>query len=305
MIRIIPSLIIFFIIVSGTGLFAEFTLSGKISNDSRVHLDRGIHTDDPSDEHGQRGEFNKSVSRLELNMQRVDEEGFSMFGKVWLTYDHLKTYSDQAYREPDSGSEPDLKRLEYETILLREAYVSANYGAFELRAGEMIINWGRTDEINPIDVVNPEDLSEFYTIDKMERKMPVLLFNGLLYMGDYTLQAVWIPFLEPAVIPSQGPWAQGMLLDFRKNYPDIYANFDFDDRDGAGMRDINNSETAVRLTGLLGSFDFGLVFFYGFNDQPAIRMDAVNNIYDIVYKRYHGYGFDFAYSICAFVKNWS
>ena len=296
MIKKLVILMFFLSAASVTDLLAEYTLSGKLSHDSRVLLDKGIHSKDPGDEDGQRGEFNKSISRLELNVQRVDEEGFSMFGKVWLTCDHLESYYARTYQDNDTSSESNLERLEYDEFMLREGYVTAAFGAFEMKAGQMILNWGRTDEINPVDVVNPEDLSEFYTIDKMERKIPVMLFDGLLYMGDFTLQAVWLPFFEPAVVPSQGPWAQSMLLEFRKMAPDLYASLDFNDRDGAGRRDINNSETAARLSGLVGSFDFGLVFFYGYNDQPAVKIDFANKIYDIIYKQYHGYGFDFAYS---------
>ncbi len=281
-------------------LAAEFNLSGRISHDSRIFLDKGIYADaDDSSDDGQKGEFNKSISRMELNIQRVDEEGFSMFGRAWLTYDHLDDFYGQSYDDSGAGSDSDLERLEYEKIILREAYAAAEFGQFEIKAGQMILNWGRTDEINPVDVVNPEDLSEFYTIEKMERKIPVMLFDGILYLGDFALQAVWIPFFEPAVIPSRGPWAQNTLLEFRQAAPDLYAGLDFSDRDGAGRRDINNSETAVRLTGILGSFDFGLVYFYGYNDQPAIKIDITDagNPADIIYKKYSGYGFDFAYSI--------
>lgn len=280
-------------------LHAEYELNGEISHDSRVFIDEGIHArvNEAGEKDDQKGEFNKSISRLELKLQRYDEEGFSMFCKIWATYDHLDSFYNQTHEETASSEETDIRRLEYDEFMLREAHVSANYGPFQIKAGQMILNWGRTDEINPIDVVNPEDISEFYTIEKMDRKIPVLLFNGLLYMGDFTLQAVWIPFFEPMIIPSRGPWAQKMFLDFRKASPETFEELDFNDRDGAGDRNINHSETAVRLNGFLQSFDFGLVFFYGYNDQPSVFMDPASMTMDITYKRFHGYGFDFAYSI--------
>ncbi len=269
-------------------IYAEFELSGKILNDSRIFIDKGSYEEDST------GEFNKSISRLELDLQRIDEEGFSLFSRIWVTYDHLDSFSSQTHGTSDST---DDKKLVYDEIDLREAYVTANYGPLEIKAGQMTLNWGRTDEINPIDVVNPEDITEFYTIEKMERKMPILLLNCLLYLGDFTLQAALIPFFEPTVLPDRGPWAQKMLIEFKNNFPDIYNSLDFDDREGAGKRDIENAETAVRLTGLLGSLDIGLVFFYGYNDQPAIKIDFPNQMYEVIYKKFHGYGIDFAYSI--------
>lgn len=139
----------------------------------------------------------------------------------------------------------------------------------------MLLNWGRADEINPIDIVNPEDFSEFYTIDKDERSIPTLLFDGLLYMGNFTLEAVWIPFFKPARVPTKGPWAQRTFMELRELLGnEQFALLDFSAKEKQGKRDIENSETAVRLTGLSGSLDFGLVFFYVFNDLPGLKTDV-------------------------------
>jgi len=292
-IRLLLTALLFIFCIT-PGLYAEYEISGNISHDSRVLLDKGIHNEDST------GEFNKSISRMELKVQRFDEEGFSMFSNIWITYDHLKPFYEQAYMSGGNSDSSDDRRLDYDELCLREAYVSANYGPLEIKAGQMIENWGRTDEINPIDIINPEDLSEFYTIEKLERKIPVLLFNCLLYIGDFTIQAAYIPFFEPVIIPDRGPWAQKMLVDFRNASPAIYEKLDFQDREKAGKRDIENSETAARLTGLLGSFDFGLVFFWGYNDQPGIKIDPLTQTYDVIYKKYHGYGFDFAYAISGY-----
>ncbi|MDY6933966.1 MAG: hypothetical protein SVZ03_07055 [Spirochaetota bacterium] len=83
-----------------------------------------------------------------------------------------------------------------------------------------------------------------------------------------------------------------------------FALLDFSAKENEGKRDILNSETAARFSGLLGSFDFGLVFFYGFNDLPGLKTevdDLGQPALIVTYRRFHGYGFDFAYSIADYV----
>ena len=280
---------------SFSSLYAEYDLSGKILHDSRVLTGRGIYEDNS------KGEFTKSISRVELKLERTDESGFGLLGELWATYDHLDSHLEQY-----NGSVDEEKRIDYDEFYIREAYASAGFGPAEFRIGKMLLNWGRTDEINFIDLINPEDLSEFYSIDKQERKIPTLLLDGLLYIGSFTLEAVWLPFFEPARVPSSGPWAQRSLLEAKKFFALMGGDFnelDFSAKDDEGRRDIINSETAIRFSGMLSSFDFGLVFFYGYNDLPALKTD-VNDLGQpapiVTYRRFHGYGLDFTYSVSGY-----
>ncbi|MDY6933291.1 MAG: DUF1302 family protein [Spirochaetota bacterium] len=273
--------------------YAEYNLSGRVLHDSRILKGRGIYAENS------RGEFTKSISRMEFRINRTDESGFSLMGELWATYDHLDSYADQFTERED-----DTQRIDYDEFYIREAYISANIGPAELKIGKMLINWGRVDEINPIDIVNPEDFSEFYTIEKEERGIPILLADGLLYIGNFTLEAVWIPFFEPARMPTTGPWALKTFIDLQALLtPQQYASLDFSAKENEGKRDILNSETAARFSGLLGSLDFGLVFFYGFNDLPGLKTevdDLGQPALVVTYRRFHGYGFDFAYSIAGY-----
>ncbi len=261
---------------------AGYAVSGNLLHDSRVLI---------ADTDGDKGEFIKSISRLDLKGRRLDEDGISLFGEIWMTYDHLDSFEDQIRGAKSVNS----SRPDYDQFDLREAYASASLGPTDFKAGEMILNWGRTDEISPVDVINPEDFSEFYSIDKEERKIPALLFNALLHMGNFTLEAVWLPFFEPSVVPSEGMWAQRWLT----KYKDILPPGQYDSLDyGEGKHSISRSETGVRFSGTLESFDMGLVYFYGSNDLPTIKVEGNDQgqvMSSIQYCRFHGIGFDFAY----------
>ncbi|MBN2054534.1 hypothetical protein JW905_06405 [bacterium] len=54
---------------------------------------------------------------------------------------------------------------------LREAAVRTRINRLELTAGQQIVVWGRTDEYNPTDLINPEDYREFLFLEKAERKL--------------------------------------------------------------------------------------------------------------------------------------
>ena len=265
--------------------YAEYNLSGEVYHDSQVLTGNGIY------EENSKGEFIKSISRLELEIKRIDEDGFNLLAEFRGTYDHLDPEAD------------DVTKNEYDEFELREAYFSVMFGSFELKAGKTIVNWGRADDINPIDLANPEDFSEFYTIDKIDRKIPVLMIDAAYFVGNMTLEAVYIPFFEPAVIPDTGPWAQYGFRQLRDLFPDSYGRIDFQKKDDEGKKDIENSETAVRLSGIFGSFDMGLVFFYGYNDYPALSYTPDSDgqpIFDVTYEKFRGYGTDFEYTIAGY-----
>lgn len=293
-----------FILIFCLSIYTSYSyaenLSGKILHDSHVLTGRGIYTDNS------KGEFTKSISRMEVKIERTDEEGFSLFGEIWATYDHLDSNLDQFN---DDGNEDadleELKRADYDELYIREAYISASLGPAEFNIGKMLLNWGRADEINPIDIVNPEDFSEFYLIEKDERKIPILLIDGLLYLGNFTVEVVWIPFFEPARVPTRGPWAVNTFLELRELLtPEEFASLDLSARDDEGKRDIINSETATRLTGHISSFDFGLLFFYGYNDLPALEIgldsSGLPTAFEVIYRRLHVYGLDFAYALSGY-----
>jgi hypothetical protein len=243
-----------------------------------------------------KGEFIKSISRLELKGRRVDEDGVSLFGEIWITYDHLDSFHDQVNGE--KTVDPD--RTDYDEFSLREAYATASLGQVDLKAGKAILGWARTDEISPIDIINPEDFREFLTIDRIERKIPALLLDGMFNMDDFALEAVWLPFFEPAIVPSRGIWTPRLMKRFQNILPpEQYANLDFE----ADKDDISESEIAVRFTGSSGPFDFGLLYFNGHDDFPNIQIDLDDQgqiTSTVVYPRFNGYGFDFAYLLSGY-----
>lgn len=64
----------------------------------------------------------------------------------------------------------------------------------DLLAGYARVVWGKLDEIQPTDVINPLDVSRFFFEGRGEARMPVLLFRGRLHLSeDVAVEGIYIP----------------------------------------------------------------------------------------------------------------
>jgi Protein of unknown function (DUF1302) len=69
----------------------------------------------------------------------------------------------------------------------------------ELMAGLGRVVWGRLDELQPTDVVNPLDLSRFFFEGRGEARLAVPLVRGTLFASDKaSVEAVYVPFFRRA-----------------------------------------------------------------------------------------------------------
>lgn len=75
-----------------------------------------------------------------------------------------------------------------------EAWVEFSGPGAELRAGMGRLAWGRLDEIQPTDVVNPIDVSRFLLEGRSEARVAVPLVRARLFPSDWlTLEGVIVP----------------------------------------------------------------------------------------------------------------
>lgn len=75
-----------------------------------------------------------------------------------------------------------------------DAYVEYRGEAFELRAGASRVIWGRLDEFQPTDVVNPIDLTRFLLEGRSEARLSTGLVRGRLFMPrGAALEGVFVP----------------------------------------------------------------------------------------------------------------
>jgi hypothetical protein len=75
-----------------------------------------------------------------------------------------------------------------------DVYVDLLARRFDLRVGASRLVWGRLDEIQPTDVVNPIDLTRFLLEGRSEARLPVGLIRGRWFLPhSSTLEGVLVP----------------------------------------------------------------------------------------------------------------
>lgn len=79
----------------------------------------------------------------------------------------------------------------------QELNVTFQAKRFDLSVGLARVVWGRLDEIQPTDVINPIDVSRFFFEGRSEARMPVPLVRARLFAGDkVSLEGVYVPMFR-------------------------------------------------------------------------------------------------------------
>ena len=156
-------------------------------------------------------------------------------------------------------------------LKLREAYIDWKGEMLALRIGRQIVSWGKADDIQITDVLNPRDESSFVASDYNESKLGIDAVRLSLLTEKTQIDAYWIPFFTPSILPL----ASGNPLHSRVfpeevdgigiNYPEKYDDFELPEKR------LSKSELALRASTYTSVADLSLYGFYGWEDLPLIR----------------------------------
>lgn len=175
-----------------------------------------------------------------------------------------------------------------ETLLLEvpEARISLALGAFDLRVGALVFNWGASDLIGPNDALNPVDYRRALIASVDDSKIPVLAAELVTSVGPLTVRGVVEPFFTPSrffitgwdtsVIPPSPAITQTFDL------PGLEALLGADSLDAIGDQLFlvdrpsvrpDNASVALRATLDLGNADLSATFVHGFETLPQFELN--------------------------------
>ncbi len=99
-----------------------------------------------------------------------------------------------------------------ERVGLGEAYAEVYLGAFDLAAGRILENTGRTDLFSPLDAFNPKDLARPIAAPE-DQKRPLEALRLAYYPegADAEIRLLYAPRFVPSTPPA-GPWARPLPL---------------------------------------------------------------------------------------------
>lgn len=124
----------------------------------------------------------QSVSELRM---RVFAERHDEFGSRLRI--HLAGYLDGLIGDRTNSTHDAIMRP-------TDLYVDFVTSHFDVRAGAARLVWGRLDEFQPTDVVNPLDLSRFLMEGRSEARLPVGLVRGRVFLPrSTTIEALVVP----------------------------------------------------------------------------------------------------------------
>lgn len=140
---------------------------------------------------------------------------------------------------------------------LASAYINYGGESYNIRVGNQVVTWGKTDEVSPLDNVNPEDLRDGIVRPRAERKLPIPIANVELLDGQNKLQGLFIPkFVRSKINLFNDDWAL-----FGAEADEVPVE---EDKTGG-------PEFGARASSSIDGFDFGLSYLSTISDTPSLR----------------------------------
>jgi hypothetical protein len=181
-----------------------------------------------------------------------------------------------------AGSGSGLHRVTDGIARVQDANVELLGSRLDLLAGYARITWGKLDEIQPTDVVNPLDVSRFFFEGRSEARLPMLLARARIHLSEnVSLDGVYLPDfrrsrfdqLDEPSSPFNLPVA---VADDPVSCAAIgcpSAPFPVDDRAPAFTS--GTAQGGVRLSATSGRVDWSVSMFRGFESFGLYVLEGV------------------------------
>jgi hypothetical protein len=200
------------------------------------------------------------------------------------------------------GQGTSLSSVNDAIVRVMDANVQIFGGRVDFLAGYARIPWGKLDEIQPTDVINPLDVSRFFFEGRSEARVPMLLARARLRVSDdVSVDAVYLPdFRRGRFDQLDEPSSPFNLPLNLSTDPAICAVIGCElplrppiDRSPAFT--IDNAQGGVRLSATSGRVDWSVSAFRGFETFGfyTLEGDAPVRTVALEYPRFTMIGSDF------------
>ncbi|WP_027357693.1 DUF1302 family protein [Desulforegula conservatrix] len=209
----------------------------------------------------------KTTDRLDLLAEK-NIANFKFLGRFRSDYQNL---------EQDEEVSADLRELYGQLNMDINGTDSMSFSI-----GRKIVNWGKGDEIRPIDRVSPEDLTTFLYYDKNDRKtgLPGLFLEGA-FNGGVRIETFWSPVFNPSKMPEKGGYFE----------PPRLASFS-----AAGGRIVdedeewtwkNDASMGMKFAFPVSTADVSLYAWRGHDPAPGFRVSKFTTMMPIAQPPYY------------------
>ncbi|UXI69109.1 DUF1302 family protein [Tahibacter amnicola] len=174
----------------------------------------------------------------------------------------------------------------------RELYLARTFGDWQWSAGLQQVVWGRADNLRVFDLVNPLDLRDYVLPDLGDYRLAVPMLRGLGPVGEWTVEAVWLPYFTPTRFAAAGS-------PYDLDLPGRIASLGLlPEGERRPSRNVRNGEVGVQLSTTRGALDISLLGFSGWNDDPVYALDDPARVaVGAQYRRQMTFGLGLAYAL--------
>jgi hypothetical protein len=226
------------------------------------------------------------------------EDLFEMYPKAYVKLRHPvndnMTFFVSAHGQYDvyTGGRT---HYDYE-VELDEAYLDISLGSFDVRIGNQIFAWGRTDIINPTDNLNALNVANLLIGETDERRLPVFAVKVDYYLNNTIFELGLVPFYQDHEMALWGSdWAlyrPGVITEYSGGYlpfSDILDDESMESLDwlvrnysspNPPSYSLENLQGGMRISSKYKGWDFSVSYAYLFDKIPTLYFSE--GMYDAI-----------------------
>lgn len=147
---------------------------------------------------------------------------------------------------------------------LSEVYMDIYFDNMDLRLGRQMIIWGKADGVFITDIISPKDLGEFLLRDFDEIRTGLTSLKANYYLGNNTLEFVWIPKFTATIMPDESSiWSRTPSFD-------LPVTIDYSQNEVRGK--LENSEAFLKFSRMSSLIDYELMAGTMWDDDPTMHI---------------------------------
>jgi preprotein translocase subunit SecF len=211
----------------------------------------------------------------EIRARVFAEQAFDPSGAVRI---RVSGFAEGLLARRPSGGTGDAVRVSEGIVRAHEAVIAYSGARFALDAGFGQVVWGKLDELQPTDVINPIDVSRFLLAGRAEARLPVGFARGRLFFGEHaTVEGIYVPFFrrgrfdqldEPTspfspVLPGSADDVTCLAIGCPAPLPPVLER--------TPARTLGNAQGGARLSVTSGRVDWSLSAWRGFEPFGLAR----------------------------------
>ena len=223
-------------------------------------------------------------------------DSYRKYLKLDLIYD--KAFDNTEIKAIVRAENDSIRVTTPERVYLREAYINQDiyfnkiFDSLNFKFGKILYTWGNADELKPVDILNPQDLSFLLFKPIQERKYG-------LFSGNLTLYLTENLFIEMVALPQFQPTDISSKIFVIKEMADIESNPLYTLNNSIEPDDnLKSASYASRIGLMLFDIDTHLIYYKGYDHLSVLETSLVNPTNGSmsltpVYKKIEMFGFDF------------